>query len=86
MGELFHSFHVPDEVLHWNRGIPERALERVAVHFIVVGKDDATAIRVLHLEVAALAVNLDEAQPLECREHLTPGQQRELHRERATTS
>lgn len=34
----------------------------------------------------ALAVNLDEAKALECGEHLTPGEQRKIHRERATTS
>jgi hypothetical protein len=36
--------------------------------------------------VAALAVNLNKIEALECCQHLPPGQQRELHSESATTS
>ena len=80
------SFDVPDEIIPRKGGITERAFERVAVNLIGVGKHNPTTIGVLPFERAALAMNLDEAKAVEGGKHLPPGQQRELHSDRATTS
>ena len=66
------SFHVVQKVLHGNRRVSQCALERVAIHLVMEGEDDATSIGVFHLEVASLAVNLDESEALKCGEHLSP--------------
>ena len=86
MARSVHSFDVPDEIIHRNGGITERAFERVAVNLIGVGKHNPTTIGVLPFERAALAMNLDETKAVEGGKHLPPGQQRELHSDRATTS
>ena len=58
------------EIWDLNARVTERAFEGETIHFIVERKDDAPPIRVLHLDVAALAVNLQEAQALQSRHNL----------------
>ncbi|HZH90772.1 MAG TPA: hypothetical protein VEX70_09185 [Pyrinomonadaceae bacterium] len=45
--------------------IAERAFEGVAVNFVVVGKNDCSAVGMLHFDMTALAMNFCEAQPLQ---------------------
>ncbi len=66
--------------------ITQRAFKRETVHLVVKRKDDPAAVRVLHLNVAALAMNFDEAQALQGGDYLPAGEQRQLHKVKATTS
>lgn len=60
-----------EELFNFHARITERALECIAVNFIVIRKDYSTPIRMHHLNVATLPVNLDKSQPLQCSQHLS---------------
>jgi hypothetical protein len=53
------------EIVEVDHCIPQRALERKPVHFIVKRENDPAAIRMLHLNVATLAMNFHETHPLQ---------------------
>ncbi len=57
--------NLPEKGFYFYARVAERAFEGVAVNFVVVGKNDYPAVGVLHLDVAALAMNFDEAQSLQ---------------------
>jgi hypothetical protein len=43
----------------------ERALECVSIDFIVKGEDNSSSVRMFHLHVATLAMNLYETEALQ---------------------
>jgi len=80
------SFQLLAEFLEVHVGIPQRALESVTVNFVVKRERYPSSIRMLHLDVAAFAMDLLEAQTLERRQDFSTGEQWKLHRESSTTS
>ena len=56
--------------------VAERAFECVTINFIVKGEHDPSSVRMLHFDVAAFAMNLNEAEPLQRSQHLPGGEQR----------
>jgi hypothetical protein len=50
------------------------------------GKHNSSTIRVLHLDVAALAMDFHKTEPLQCGQHLPAREQRQLHIVNSTTS
>jgi hypothetical protein len=55
---------LPEKIFYLDTGIAERAFQGVTVKFVVVGKNDCSAIGVLHFDMTALAMNFCEAQSL----------------------
>ena len=51
---------------------PPRPFQRIAIHFVVVRENDHSAVGVLHLHMASLAVNSRKAQALQCGQDLSP--------------
>ena len=49
-------------------------------------EDNPPPVRMFHFDVAAFAVDFNEAHPLECRQNLPSGQERQLHKTNSTTS
>lgn len=80
------SSDVLQKIFGLHARIAERALEGETIHLVMEGKNDAPSIRVLHFDVAALAMNLHEADALQSRQDLSSRKQGQLHRVRATTS
>jgi hypothetical protein len=44
--------------------VAKRAFKCVTINFIVKGEHNPSSVRVFHLDVAALAMNLHKAEPL----------------------
>ena len=80
------STDVLQEIRNLNARIAERTFEGETIHLIVERKNDAPSIRVLHFDVAALAVDLREPCTLQRCQNLPTGEQRPLYRVSATTS
>lgn len=57
--------NLPEKVFYFYARVAERAFEGVAVNFVVVGKNDYSAVGVPHFDVTALAMKLCEAQSLQ---------------------
>lgn len=60
-----------DEVLDFDVRISQGTFKRVAVNLIMEGKYNDAAIGMFHLQMAALSMNFDEAQPREGRQDLS---------------
>src|SRR2546427_398375 len=73
------SIHFSEKLLDFDVRVTERPFQRITVHFVAVGENDYSAVGVLHLHMAALAVNSHKAQALQCRQDLSPRQQWQLH-------
>jgi hypothetical protein len=56
--------------------VPKRAFECITIDFVVKGKHNPSSVRMLHFDVAPLAVNLHEAEALQGGEHFPTGEQR----------
>jgi hypothetical protein len=67
-------------------GILQGSAERVTVDLVMVRKHDQSAIKVLQLYMAALAVSFHQAEPFERSENLAPREQWQLHMASLTTS
>ena len=57
--------NLPEEIFYLDARVTERAFEGVAVNFVVVGKNDYSAVGVLHFDMTALAMNFYEAHSLQ---------------------
>lgn len=60
-----------DEVFDFDVRVSLGTLQRVAVNLIVEGEYNDAAIGMFHLQMAALSMNFDEAQPREGRRDLS---------------
>lgn len=81
-----YSLYVPQEVFRLNTRIAQRSLERKAVDLAVKRKHDSAAIGVLHLYVAAFAMNFLKPHALEGSQNLPARQERQLHTVNSTIS
>jgi hypothetical protein len=59
---LQKSFDVPEEFGNVDVRVAQRAFQRVTIYFIVKREHDPSSVGMFHLNVAALAVNLNEAK------------------------
>jgi len=64
--------NVSEELFYLYARVAERAFEGVAVNLVVERKDDCSPVLVLHLNVASLSMNFNEAKPPQRRQHLPP--------------
>ncbi len=71
-----HLLYHTQKLVDIHIGIAERALESVAIHFVVVWENDGSTIGVFHFHVAAFALELHEIKSLQCGQDLSSGQQR----------
>jgi hypothetical protein len=78
--------NLPKKILHCNPSVAQRSFQCVTIHFRMEGKHNSSSIRVLHLEVASLAMDFQKTEPLQCGQHLPARQQRQLHSVNSTTS
>jgi hypothetical protein len=51
-------------------------LERVTINFVVEREHYPSSVRMFHFDVAASAMNLHEAETLQCSQYLPAGEQR----------
>jgi len=56
--------------------VAKRAFECVTINLIVKGEHNPSSVRMFHLDVAALAMNLNKAEPLQRGQHFPAGEQR----------
>ncbi len=78
--------NLPKKILHFNPAVAQRSFQRVAIHLRMKRKHNPSSVRVLHLDVAALAMDFEKTQPLQCGQYLPARQQRQLHIVNSTTS
>jgi hypothetical protein len=55
------------KILQFNRSVAQGSFQGVPIHFRMKGKHDSPAIRVLHLDMASLAMDFLKTEPLQCR-------------------
>src|SRR5574337_1708320 len=80
-----HLFDMPQKLLHLYVRISQRALERIAIHFRMIGEHDAASVGMFHLDVAASPVDFHKAKTRQCGQYLSAGEEGQIH-EISTTS
>jgi len=78
--------NLPKKILHFNPSVAQGAFQCVTIHFRMGGKHNSSSVRVLHLDMASLAMDFQKTEPLQCGQHLPAGQQRQLRIVNSTTS
>jgi hypothetical protein len=78
--------NLPKKILHFNRAVAQGSFQGITIHLGMEGKHNSPAIRMLHLDVASLAMDFLKPEPLQCGQHLPARQQRQLHIVNSTTS
>jgi hypothetical protein len=77
---------VPQKILDINSRIAKSAFEGITINLVMEWEYNATAIGMLHLHMAPLAVNLHKPHPLQGGYDLAARKKRQLHSVRAITS
>lgn len=62
---------VPQKLLYLNVRISQRALERITVHFRMIGEHNAASVGMFHLHVAASPVDFHKAKTRQCGQYLS---------------
>ena len=75
-----------EELLHLHLGVPQCAFECVSIDFVMEREYNPPPIWMLHLHMAAFAVDFHETHAAQGGQHLPPGKQREFHKLIETTS
>src|SRR5580658_6277253 len=78
--------NLPKKILHLNASVAQSSSQCVTIHFCMEGKHNSPSIRVLHFDVASLAMDFQKTESLQCGQHLPARQQRQFHSVNSTTS
>ena len=78
--------NLPKKIVHLNPAIAQGTFQDVTIHLRMKRKHNPSPIRVLHLDMASLAMDFQKTEPLQCGQHLLARQQRQLHIVSSTTS
>src|SRR5262245_7103620 len=71
--------NVIEKLLLGDRRVPKGPAKGIAVHFIVIWKNNPPTVGVLHLNVTAFAMDFDEAHSSKSGVNLSAGQERQFH-------
>jgi len=78
--------NLPKKIIHFNPSVAQGSFQCITIHLRMERKHNPSSIRVLHLDVASLAMAFQKTEPLQCGQHLPARQQRQLHIVNSTTS
>ena len=78
--------NLPEKIVHFHPAVAQGTLQGLAIHLRMKWKHYPSSIRVLHLDVASLAMDFQKTKPLQCGQHLAARQHRQLHIVNSTTS
>ena len=84
--QITGSLHLGQELLDIHTGILQGPFESAAVHLIVKGKDDPSAVRMLQFDLAPSSMEFGEPEALQGLQNLATEQERKFHRANSTIS